>query len=559
MISLKHRLKQFFDSLTNGFMFFLTIAIMVIMGLSLWWNVHYQQQQAMAELREKAAIIGVQFQAMRSFIAQNQDRINMDSQGNMEFKHLNPAAVGKGVGDIFSDWTDYSIKQTKPLVRNAANEPDIFEQEMMKKLQENRELTEIWSREKINGKMYFRYLLPMEMHSWCLDCHGGPVGTIDMAGYPKEGYELGDFGGAISIAVPMDSFYARLRTTTMHHLLMTTLLLVATLLITFGAMKWMVANPLMRLRQLTKAMGKGNLTVDMSSLKAYGEIKYLARDFDVMAEKLKEMYSQLEQKVADRTEALTKANGQLQEQKQVLFQVNQELFKANKLQSEFLANMSHELRTPLTAIIAFTELLYDEAVENNQVQQAENLQDISEAAYQLLQLINDLLDMAKIEADMMTVKFTDVDLAHVAQKVVKVLNPLVRKKAITIENQIGWDLPGVQGDPQRLYQIMMNLVGNAVKFTPDGGKISLGAAIADQDNKVICWVEDNGMGISEGEQQFIFDRFRQVDSSGARTHAGTGLGLALVKHLVELHGGQVWVESKLAVGSKFYFTLKQSR
>jgi signal transduction histidine kinase len=508
----------------------------------------------MLELREKANIIGLQFQAMRAFIAQNQSVINYDSQGNFEFKHLNPAAVGKGVGDIFGEWTDYSIKQTRLQVRNLENYPDEFEREMMEKLREDRTLPEIWAEDEIDGRKYFRYLMPLTMKDWCLDCHGGSPGEIDVAGYPKEGYQLGDFGGAISISMPMDMYYVGLYATAWRYLSMTALLILFTLFTTFGVMTVMVTDPLSHLGSLTRAMGQGNLDVKLDHFRAHGEIKRLADDFDLMAKKLKEMYDDLEEKVAFRTRQLVTSNEQLRNQQVELSHMNEELIRANKLQTEFLANMSHELRTPLTSIIAFAELLHDQAVEEGRIEQGENLQDIMESSYQLLYMINDLLDMAKIEAGQMMVRPGAIELAEVAIGVERTILPLARKKDIEVANLISWELPLVWADPDRVRQILLNLAGNAVKFTQPGGKITLQGEVTGKE--ITCSVTDTGIGISGPEQEFIFNQFRQVDSSSTRSHAGTGLGLALVKNLVEIHQGRVWVKSTLGEGSVFSFTLK---
>jgi signal transduction histidine kinase len=547
-------IKAHLDKLSHRFMLYLTFAIIMIMGINFSFNINHQQQQSMLELREKANIIGLQFQAMRAFIAQKQHAINYDSRGNFEFKHLNPAAVGKGVGDIFGQWTNYSIKQTRMQVRNMENSPDEFERKMMEKLIEDRTLKEIWAEDEINGRKFFRYLMPLTVEAWCLDCHGGPPGAIDIAGYPKEGYQLGDFGGAISISMPMDMYYAGLYTTAWRYLMMTTLLVLFTLFTTFGVMTVMVADPLAHLGSLTRAMGQGNLDVNLDHFRAHGEIKRLADDFDVMAKKLKGMYNELEEKVAYRTKQLVATNEKLHDQKVELSRMNVELIRANKLQTEFLANMSHELRTPLTSIIAFAELLHDQAEEEGRTEQAENLQDIMECSHQLLTMINDLLDMAKIEAGQMVVKPGVIELAEVAAGVERTILPLARKKNIAVANLISWELPLVWADPDRLRQIFLNLAGNAVKFTHPGGKITLAAEVTD--GGVTCLVTDTGIGISAEEQAYIFDRFRQADSSSTRSHAGTGLGLALAKNLVELHQGRIWVKSSLGEGSIFGFTLK---
>lgn len=535
------KIKQHLNTLPHRFMFFLTIAVLIIMALNLNFILQLQKDQAMEELKEKAYIMANQFESMRKYIALNQDVINYDSEGNFEFKHLNPARVGKGVGDIISNWTDYRIKQTRVNPRNPENEPDPVELELLNQLNSDRMLREVWAEdEKEDGRKYFRYMIPLYMERSCLDCHGGPQGEIDIAGYHKEGYELGDFAGGISIAVPMDSFYNNLSATAKNYLALAFVTVVLSLIVIYFLMRYLVADPIKHLSNLTKSMGKGNLDTDLSKLKAYGEIKSLAGDFDIMAEKLRGMYNHLEQKVKERTVQLVKAN--------------EELTRSNQLQSEFLANMSHELRTPLTSIIAFTEIMLEQAEEEGNEVQVENLKDMQESGEKLLIMINDLLDMAKIEAGQMQVRLMSTDLTDVVISVEKTLIPLAKVKNIEVVNNIDYQVPLVVADPDRLRQVFLNLVGNAIKFTPEGGTIYINAEVKGDD--AIVAVEDTGVGIDEESLKIIFDKFRQVDSSSTRSHQGTGLGLTLAKNLVKLHGGKIWAESEVGKGSTFKFTVK---
>ena len=520
-------------------MFYLTIAIIIIMTINLSFILHLQREQALEELKEKAYIIGKQFESMREYIAKNQDAINYDSEGNFEFKHLNPSRVSKGVGDIFSNWTEYEIKLARENPRNPENKPDSIETDLLNQLKADRSLTEIWTKDDIEGEKYFRYIIPLSIEQPCLDCHGGRAGEIDIAGYEKEGYNLGDFAGGISITVPMETFYKNLLSTIQNYLMLVVLTIILSLIIAYILMRYFVADPIKHLSKITKSMGKGDLDSDLSKLKAHGEIKSLANDFDIMAEKLKEMYNKLEHKVNERTEQLVKAN--------------EKLTRSNQLQSEFLANISHELRTPLTSIIAFTEIMLDQAEEEGNKQQAENLKDMQECGEKLVSMINDLLDMAKIEAGQMQVNLISTDLSDVALSVEKTLTPLAKYKRVKLVNDIGYEIPLVIADPDRLRQILLNLVGNGIKFTPQGGTVKITAELHGDD--VIVIVEDSGVGISEENLKMIFNKFKQVSSSSTSNNHGTGLGLALAQNLVHLHRGEIWAESEINKGSTFKFTV----
>ncbi|MGF7184592.1 signal transduction histidine kinase [Desulfitispora alkaliphila] len=525
-------IKRRFNKLAHRFMIYLTIAIVVIMSVNLIWNIQHQRQQAINDLTEKSQIMATQFEAMRAFIAQKQDVINYDSHGNFEFKQLNPAAVGKGVGDIFSNWTEYNIKQTKLEVRNQENKPDSTEREMIKKLQKDSSLKEVWQQDELEGKRYFRYMYPLYMEEWCLQCHGEPAGELDIAGYPKEGYGLGDFAGAISITIPMDSFYQKQRSNNINYIALMLIVVVSTILVTFLLMRTLVTNPLNQLSRMTKSMGRGNLDVDLSKFEGCGEIRSLAHDFDGMAIKLKEMYQVLEQRVEERTKQLK---------------------RSNQLQSEFLANMSHELRTPLTAIIAFTELMLERAEEKGDWVQAENLRDMQECGQRLLDMINDLLDMAKIEAGQMKVELISTDLTEVVNFSQKTLMPLAKVKNISLINNVSYKIPLVKADPERLLQIMLNLMGNALKFTPAGGTVTVNADV--MGDQIVVSVLDTGIGLNKYNEEIVFDKFKQVESPGEVKQGGAGLGLALAKKLVELHGGEIWVNSEKDEGSAFRFSL----
>ncbi|MDW7673728.1 MAG: DUF3365 domain-containing protein, partial [Bacillota bacterium] len=166
-------------NLTYRFMFAMTIIISLTLTVSFIWDYRQQKKQAYEELREKGYVITKQLLATREFIAINQDKINYDSTGNFEFKALNPAAVGCGLGEIFSSWTDYNIKQTRVDVRNPHNTPDEYEREILERFSRDISLEEVWGEEVLNDKSVFRYMVPLRINESCLPCHGEPVGETD--------------------------------------------------------------------------------------------------------------------------------------------------------------------------------------------------------------------------------------------------------------------------------------------------------------------------------------------------------------------------------------------
>jgi signal transduction histidine kinase len=231
---------------------------------------------------------------------------------------------------------------------------------------------------------------------------------------------------------------------------------------------------------------------------------------------------------------------------------SRQLAEASQHKSQFLANMSHELRTPLNAILGYTELLVDEVYGKTPEKIQDVLQRIDSNGRHLLGLINDVLDLSKIEAGQLILALGDYSLKNVVHTVFSAVEPLAKEKRIAFNVEVPPDLPPGYGDERRLTQVVLNLVGNAIKFT-DAGEVVIKAAKVNGSFKVT--VRDSGPGISEADRAKLFQEFQQADNSTTRKKGGTGLGLAISKRIIELHGGKIWVESALGRGSTFSFTL----
>jgi signal transduction histidine kinase len=230
-----------------------------------------------------------------------------------------------------------------------------------------------------------------------------------------------------------------------------------------------------------------------------------------------------------------------------------QLEAANRHKSEFLANMSHELRTPLNAIIGFSEVLQERMFGELNDKQAEYIHDIFTSGGHLLSLINDILDLSKVEAGKMEVELALFDLADTLQGALTLVRERATRHGITLGLNVDADVGSIVADERKVRQILLNLLSNAVKFTPDGGRVSLAAKRGS--NGVEISVADTGIGISPEDQTALFEEFRQVGTDAARKHEGTGLGLALAKRFVELHGSTVRVESAPGRGTTFMFSL----
>ncbi len=243
----------------------------------------------------------------------------------------------------------------------------------------------------------------------------------------------------------------------------------------------------------------------------------------------------------------------LQQSNKLLFETNEELKKATQAKSEFLANMSHELRTPFNAVIGFSELLLDEIPGKINQKQRQCLDDILSSSKHLLSLINDVLDLSKVEAGKLELKQKDFTLNKLIESLTRTIMPILvpRKQSLDIEIEKG--LPPIHADKTKIRQVLLNLLSNSVKFMPDGGKLKIEAIRKDSWCQIS--VIDNGIGMKQEEQERIFEPFYQLDNPISRERSGTGLGLTIAKQIVEKHGGRIWVESEYGKGSCFTFTL----
>jgi GAF domain-containing protein len=226
---------------------------------------------------------------------------------------------------------------------------------------------------------------------------------------------------------------------------------------------------------------------------------------------------------------------------------------ANRHKSEFLANMSHELRTPLNAIIGFSEVLGERMFGELNAKQAEYTDDILSSGRHLLSLINDILDLSKVEAGRMELELAKFDLPMAIDNALTLIRERATRHGIRLHHSVDERLSEFTGDERKIKQILLNLLSNAVKFTPEGGQIKVEANLGD--SAIIVSVTDTGTGIAPEDQEAIFEEFRQVGTDYAQKREGTGLGLTLTRKFVELHGGKIWVESEVGKGSKFTFTL----
>ena len=348
-------------------------------------------------------------------------------------------------------------------------------------------------------------------------------------------------GGAVFVEQPVEEvygpLYASLFRTSGLLLVGLGMALVASL---FVAQR--VVRPLEALRNGVERIGRGDMNARLE-LKTGDEIEVLAEEFNRMAANLREAYSGLEKKVGERTRELAVANERLKE--------------LDRMKSDFVSHVSHELRTPLTAIKGAVDLVLREIAGPLTEKQVHYLTRVRSNTQHLAGLINDLLDLSKIESGKIEVKANPVSLDGLVHEAAEALRPVAAEKVIALETTNCEPSILVWADRDKINQVLMNLIGNAIKFTPVQGRVTVSAS-RNGGESIQVSVSDTGPGVPADEREKIFAKFYQIAEVNGENSKGTGLGLAIAKALVELHGGKIWVESEEGRGSTFSFTLPVS-
>ena len=389
---------------------------------------------------------------------------------------------------------------------------------------------------RANGSWGFRFARPVFLrHESCRECHSVPSQT-GVAGTPLQPF------GIVAVDIPSRIDSNQLLRNRLFILtagfLAGTLAIVVFYLITTR----LILQPVRVLQETAEKVSQGDLNI-RSDINTGDEFQQLSETFNTMLANLKRSADQL------RTinKSLDLKLGQLAE-------TNVALYESNRLKSEFLANVSHELRTPLNSILGFAELLKDTLSSGPDSKSARYVSNIFQSGKHLLDLINDLLDLAKIEAGRMEIRSEPLSLPDLFEGLGNILKPLLEQRKLVLETEVGAEVPIVHSDPGKLQQILYNFLSNAIKFSPVGGTILLAAHRQGGDHVRIS-VTDNGPGINVSKQQMIFEKFRQADASVTRTHSGTGLGLAISKELTTLLNGSIGVRSSEGEGATFWLVV----
>ena len=526
------------------------VIIALLMALNVAWSYTSQREQAQAAMREQASMLTRQLNAMWDFMAINQDRINYDSDGNYDFKGLHCSIVGLSVSNHFSQDTDYKIRYVSDRPRNAAHATDEFETQVMERFRQDASLASYDEMAAFDGQSSLRYVTPLRIDSSCMPCHGGPAGERDVTGRAKEGLELGDLYGVISVVVPSATYDESIAQNVAREGFLFFALIVACVVSVYFFVNRFVTAPLERLKNAVRVTDGGRFAVDVKDVRGDGEVHELAAYFQTMSAELNALYDNRESQVELRAGQLMVANEELLRQRGQLEAMNERLSEESRYKSDFLAMMSHELRTPLTSVIAFTEILQEQE-DDATGERAHILGEIRQNAAILLSRINNILDVARLEAGKSELALQVVDMADVVNSVEAALEPLARTKGVVLSVEVARNVPLITADPDKARRVVENLAGNAVKFTPAGGRIDIEATFDETAGTVRVAVRDDGIGIEPADMAVIFDKFVQGDASASRRYNGSGLGLSLARELMELRGGTVEARSDPGAGSEF--------
>lgn len=552
------------------------VIMIALMAVDILWNLSLQNAQAENEAREKAEVLAAEMRAAWDFVDMNQEAINRAEDGAFRTKHLVCVVAAKSISMLFTSETDYSIRFTNDTPRQAANAPDAFEQEALAAFNADPDRKAFWRVvDAGDGTRVFRYTEPLYVTESCLECHGDPVGELDQYGYPKEGMQVGQVGGAMSITEPMGIYAAGIQDSMMQQAIMVLFMMVAAFIGLYFVTSQLVLQPIDELRSAAGAVGKGDfnytLTVPDPGERPRDELAELTGEFDRMARDLEALYADLEGQVRSKTDDLMVLNDMLNYQKRELKVALDRLGDEVAYKNEFFAIVSHELRTPLTSILAYARIL--NADDSLAPKTREAVGEIESNATLLLNMVNNILVISKHAAKKDELLPEPVDFVDLAQFVRKALAPIAEGKDVRLTCTVAPNVPLSMADWEKLRRILENLVNNAIKYTHRGGFVRLTIGFEDGETDshsesekadtnapdgedaaagwIVMRVADDGMGIAPEELDQIFELYKQAGQSANRRYRGTGLGLAVVRDLTELHGGTVTVESRVKEGSTF--------
>lgn len=515
-------------------------------------QVRLQQDQAEREMLQTVKVLATEMDAVWDFMERNQNQFVQNENGTY---NLYCVVAAKSISRAFTESADgFAIRYTNTTTRRASDAPDLFEQEALAAFRDDDSIGYYYQLTEVEGEPVFRYAEPLYYAESCLECHGGPAGELDALGYAKEGRSVGDLAGIASILMPAATYEESIVDSTLVQTGMLVFALICGLLVMFYAITKLVLRPAKHLEAMAESVERHDFNVSSDGIGDRDEISELADHFMQMSRELKGLCEGLEAQVGERTRELQQAHDVLVEQRRELEFLNVRLAEDNRYKSDFLNIVSHEIRTPLTSILAFAEIWERNGNAHAPEDQA-IVDEIRLSSQILLGMVNNILEMARAEAGRLIVNSEPVDLAELLAEVRGATLFQARRQHVRLVCRSTGSSPVVVADGEKLRHILVNLTTNALKFSEPGSAVTASATVADDGRDQSPWLElvvsDTGRGIAEADLPFVFDRFAQGRDSSRHQHGGSGLGLALVRELVELMKGTVEVVSQEGAGSVF--------
>jgi signal transduction histidine kinase len=462
----------------------------------------------------------------RAFVPQILARVHTDEAVQKGLNEFQTAAA-----DEFPEtWKGSSFKLLSPHPRKPEMEAPPEEAEFLTEMDRHPEVSE--KANLLRDERAFVYYAAIRAGKSCIACHTDKDRAKSAYVEKLDDNELMAVARVRLSTVSLESGFHKNQALLIAVAVGTTLLIMAG---SYLIVRYVIVKPVKHLKDVADAIAAGELNV-RSEIQTGDEFEDLSRAFNRMLRNLLAMQDRNRGLIAD-------LDKKVDEQARL----NMALYESNRLKGDFLSTMSHELRTPLNSIIGFSEVLL--ASGNLTEKQTRYAANIMTAGQQLLALINDILDLAKTEAGKMRVYPTPVVPAEVIEPAVALFRPQAEKKHIDLRVDVPAEMPVVTQDAGKLRQILANLVSNAVKFTPEGGRVAVAAGM--DNGSLVLTVQDTGVGIAPEDQETIFDKFRQSEHALTREQGGTGLGLSIVRELAKLLGGDVSLKSELGRGSTF--------
>ncbi len=526
----------------------ITIVVMaVVFGMLFFWVSGRHTELIIQQVEKQALILYRQIVLTRQWVSDHRFVLVAGSGGQAPdgkdhpdpaadvpgyaYTRITPAGLTRQLSRLATGTKMYSFNLTSDSRPDSPSPPDAFEKRALE-LFHNGRRSPLKSIEVQNGQHVFRYAAPLQVRPSCLACH-------------QENFTVGGIGGCISVLIPFEKAYQAIGRERMILFFTMAAVALGSVVVLFFFARRMIFNPIHRIKDLTAQL-RSEAFNDQVALQG-DELKEFAGLCHLMNQKMKSYHKELEKKIAEATRDLSRTNRELA-------RANRELRALNKARIEFFSEISHELRTPLTSIKGAVDIL----ARKGSCPEPAYIDIIKKNTDYLIRTIVDFLDYSRLEAGRLELERENTDLAKLAAEVIAARRTEALKKKLRID-LLPKGCCTVSIDRHRIYQVLSNLLANAIKFSPVGGKISV--VIEEKDNYLHVHVMDQGPGIDRKYHRAVFEKFFQVPGRTAPDglfKGSSGIGLAICKALVKAHGGRIWVESQPGSGSCFVFTIAKT-